>query len=101
MKDFWKKKLTAFDAELCRMVESLTGRPCEPKNGGGHYFIEIDYSLHNNPDYIAAIWDAVEGRTGDRMMKLEDKPERQCLVACILFHPGECKDAAFVPKVEK
>ena len=40
MKNYWQTKLTAFDAELCKMVESLTGKPCEPKNGGSHYFFD-------------------------------------------------------------
>ena len=35
-KQYWQIKLTAFDAELVKMVESLTGKPCEPKNGGNN-----------------------------------------------------------------
>ena len=100
MKDYWKHKLTAFDAELCKMVESLTQCACEPKNGGDHYFIEIDYRKHNDPQYILAIWDAVEGRTGKRLISIKDDPERQCLWARIRFYEEPCKDAAFVPKIE-
>ena len=99
--EYWKSKLTAFDAELCKMVESLTERPCEPKNGGNHYFIEIDYSKHNDPQYILAVWDAVEGRAGKRLISLKDDPERQCLWAHISFYSEPCKDAAFIPKIEK
>lgn len=102
MKDYWKTKLTAFDAELCKMVESLTERPCEPKNGGNHYFIEIDYSKHNDPDYISAIWEAVEGRVGGkRLISMKDDPDRQCVFARIKFYTEPCKDAAFIPKHEQ
>lgn len=98
--EYWKTKLNAFDAQLCKMVESLTESQCEPKNGGDHYFIEIDYSKHNDPQYILAIWDAVEGRAGKRLISLKDDPERQCLLACISFYSESCKDAAFIPKIE-
>ena len=53
-KQYWQIKLTAFDAELVKMVESLTGKPCEPKNGGNHFFFEADYEKHNDPQYILA-----------------------------------------------
>ena len=100
-KQYWQTKLTAFDAELCKMVESLTEKPCEPKNGGNHYFFEADYEKHNDPQYILAIWDAVEGRAGDRLKEIHDDPDRHCLWVRILFHDGPCKDAAFVPKIEQ
>ena len=54
MMEYWQTKLTAFDAELCKMVESLTEKPCEPKNGGTHYFFEANYEKHNQPEYILA-----------------------------------------------
>lgn len=98
--EYWKRKLTAFDAELCKMAESLTGKPCEPKNGGDHYFIEIDYGDHNDPDYIMAMWDAVEGRVGKRLKEIHDDPERHCLWVRINFYDGACPDAAFIPKIE-
>ena len=97
--DYWKTKLRAFDSELCKMVESLTEQPCEPKNGGNHYFIEIDYRKHNDPQYILAIWDAVEGRAGKRLISLKDDPERQCLLARIRFYDAPCEDSAFIPKI--
>lgn len=101
MKDYWKSKLTAFDAQLCKMVESLTQQTCEPKNGGDHYFIEIDYRNNTDPQFILAIWDAVEGRAGNRLVEIKDDPERHCLLARIKFYDGQCKDAAFIPKIEK
>lgn len=53
----WQDRLTPFDTELCIMVESLTGKPCEPKCGGkDEYFIVVDYSDHPQPDYIAAVY---------------------------------------------
>lgn len=99
--EFWQKKLTAFDAQLCKMVESLTEMECEPKNGGDHYFIECDYRKHNDPDFIAALMDAVEGRAGDRLMEIYDDPDRTALFVRIRFHSGPCKDAAFIPKIEQ
>ena len=82
----WKEKLTPFDAELCVMVESLTGKPCEAKNGGEHYFIEVDYSEHKgDADYINAIMNAVEGRLGERLITIEDQPERSAFIAKIKF----------------
>jgi len=100
-KEYWKTKLRPFDAQLCRMVESMTGRECEPKNGGDHYFIEADYSEHNDPQYILALWDAIVGRAGKRLIEIEDQPDRQMLYVRIKFETGECKDAAFIPKYEK
>ena len=100
MKNAWQQKLTPFDAELCKMVESLTEKPCEPKNGGSHYYFEVDYSKHNDPDYILAIWDAIEGRTGKRLISIKDDADRHVLLVRVKFHAGPCKDAAFVPKIE-
>ena len=99
--DFWKKKLTAFDAELFKMVESLTEKPCEPKNGGNHYFIEVDYEKHNDPQYILAIWDAIEGRTGERLISIKDDPDAHRLIVRIHFYSEPCKEAAFIPKIEQ
>lgn len=79
-------RLTPWDAELCMMVESLTQRPCKAKNGGNHYFIEVDYSLHNDPDYISAIYDAIAGRVGDRLIRITDDPDGQRLIVRIRFH---------------
>ena len=99
--DFWKSKLTAFDAQLCKMVESLTGLECEPKNGGDHYFIEPNYRDHNDPQFILALWDAIEGRAGERLMEMHDAPERKCVFARIRVYSEPCKDAAFIPKIEQ
>ena len=81
----WKEKLTPFDAELFVMVESLTGKPCEPHNCGSHYCIEADYQNHPDPQYILAIWDAISGRLGDRLITIWDAPNKQCLMARIRF----------------
>lgn len=92
-KDYWKQKLTPFDTELAIMVESVTGKPCELKNGGDNFFFEADYGNHaNEPDYILAIWDAIEGRTGKRLLEIKDDPERHALFVCVKFsdtqYPG-------------
>lgn len=98
--EYWKTKLNAFDAQLCNMVESLTGVECEPKNGGDHYFIEPSYKNQNDQQFIMALWDAIEGRAGERLMEIHDDPERECLWVRIRFYSEPCKDAAFIPKVE-
>ena len=101
MNDWWKTKLRPFDAELCKMVEQLTGKDCEPKNGGNHYFFEADYELHNDPQYILAIWDAICGRAGDRLISIKDDAERHALFVRVKFLDGDCPDAAFIPKHEQ
>ena len=87
--EFWKSKLTSFDSALFRMVESLTELPCEPKNGGNHYFLEVDYSKHKDPDYISAIYDAIAGRMGSRLIKIDDDPDRNCLMVYVNFAPQD------------
>lgn len=101
MKMDWHSKLTAFDAALIKMVESLTGKPCEPKNGGSHYYFEANYEKHNDPQYILAIWDAIEGRTGKRLISMKDAPERHSLIVRLKFYNDGCPDAAFIPKIEQ
>ena len=91
-KDYWRTKLTPFDTELAIMVESLTGKPCELKNGGDHYFFEADYENHNDPQYILAMWDAIEGRTGERLLEIKDDADRHALFVRVKFsekkYPG-------------
>ena len=81
----WREKLVPFDAETTRMVESLTEKECEIKNGGDYYFFEADYSLHSNPDYIYAIWTSIEGRLGKRLINIEDDPDRKKLIVKVKF----------------
>ena len=97
----WRERLNAFDAQLCNMVESLTGMECEPKNGGDHYFIECNYCNHNEPGYVLSLWDAIEGRVGNRLLEIRDEPERTSLIVKIKFYSKRCKDAAFIPKIEQ
>ena len=101
MKEYWNTKLTAFDAELCRMVESITKAECEPKNGGDHYFIECYYGNDPDPDRIMALWGAIEGRAGKRLLEIKDDPDRQSLLVYIKFYEERCPDAAFIPKCEQ
>lgn len=93
MKDYWKTKLTPYDAELFMMVESLTQRPCVPKNGGNHYFFEADYENHiGKPEVLLAIWDAIEGRTGRRLISMNDNADRHAFMVRVRFstekYPG-------------
>ena len=98
VKDYWKGKLTAFDAQFVRMCESLSGKDCEPKNGGEGYFVEVDYSRHNDDFYIAAIMDAINGRLGERLIRIKDDPDRECLIVFVKFADAGNSDAAFIPK---
>ena len=88
-KEYWQTKLTPYDAELALMVESLTEMPCELKNGGDHYFFEADYSKHNDAQWILAVWDAIEGRTGKRLIDIKDDPDRTCLFVHVKFSEQE------------
>lgn len=86
MENWWKSKLTPFDSELCVMVESLTGKPCEPRNGGDEqYFIVADYSDNPDPDFVSALMDAVAGRVGNRLDKIDDNPDEKYFVAYVFF----------------
>lgn len=68
-------RLTPYDSELFIMVESLTGKKCVPKRGDGGFFFEVDYSCNRDPEFILAIYDAVSGRLGDRLIKINDDPD--------------------------
>ena len=81
----WKEKLTPSDAGIQRMIETHIGMPCEPKNGGNHYYMEPCYKRHNDPQFILGLWDAIEGRVGNRLIRMDDDAERQCLVVRIRF----------------
>lgn len=92
-REFWERALTPFDAELFIMVESLTGKPCKPRYSGGNaYFFEADYENHNEPQYILAMWDAIEGRTGERLLEIKDDADRHALFVRVKFseqkYPG-------------
>jgi len=84
--EYWENKLTPWDMELAVMVESLTGKPCELCNGGDHFFFEADYENHaHEPEYLLALWDAIEGRTGKRLIGIDDDPERHAFIVTVLF----------------
>lgn len=90
MEHNWKQKLTPFDAELAMMVESLTGKSCELKDGGDNFFFDVDYEKHKDPQYILAIWDAIEGRAGERLLEIKDDPERHALFVRVKYSENEC-----------
>ena len=100
MQNYWKQKLTPFDISLCHMVQSMTQMPCEPKNGGNHFFFEADYTKYHDPDFIAALWDAIAGRAGSRLINIRDDSERQTLLARIKFDKDRNPENAFVPVLE-
>ena len=79
-------KLTPWDMELCRMVESLTGKPCEPMDGGSEqFFIVVDYSEIKDIDVVAAIVGSVEGRVGQRLVDKIDDPDQRRITIHIKF----------------
>ena len=79
-------RLTPYDGELQMMVRSLTGKPCEIHSGGDdEFFIVVDYSGHPDSDYISALMDAVAGRVGKRLVKMDDEPDAKRFVAHIKF----------------
>lgn len=85
-KEFLNAKLTPFDAELCRMVESLTGKPCEPQWWNlTQYRIIVDYSIRPEPDFVSAVIDAIAGRAGQRFVDVKDKPEESKCGIIIAF----------------
>jgi len=86
----WRERLTPFDSELFLMVESLTGCECVPKNDGDGYTFTADYEKHKKePNWILALWDAIEGRLGDRLLDLEDNPDVHCLFVRVKFSEQE------------
>ena len=73
-------RLTPFDAELCVMVESLTQKPCKPIRAAvNSYAIVVDYSVRPEPDFVAALIAAIEGRAGERFQSVEDFPDEKQL----------------------
>ena len=85
MEQDWRLKLTPYDTELAIMVESLTEKPCQLKRGNNSYFFEADYEKHPEPEYILAIWDAIEGRIGKRLLEIKDNAERHALFVSVAF----------------
>lgn len=91
--EYWKNKLTPYDAELFMMVESLTGKPCRAFSGeSSRYFIVVDYSKRPEPEFVSAVMDAIIGRIGDRFINIEDKADEMKFVVTIGFstknYPG-------------
>lgn len=86
----WKKRLTPFDAEMLMMVASLTQKECEPVFDDGGYRFNADYENHQTePNWITALWGAIEGRAGERLLDIENIPECHCLVVKIKFSEDE------------
>lgn len=81
----WREKITPFDENLFRMVQSLTGEKCVARNGGSYYFIVVDYSRHRDSDYVSAVLAAIQGRTGERFISMTDEPEAARVIVRIRF----------------
>lgn len=82
-KKVWRDRLTPYDVGLCKMVSHLTEKECKPKNGGTHYFIEVDYSDIPNPDYISGVLAAIRGRIGDRFISMTDDTDSKRVIVRI------------------
>lgn len=78
-------RLTPYDAELCMMVESLTQKPCAPEPEKDFYRIQVDYSTRPEPDFVAALIAAIEGRAGERFLSVEDFPDDKFLLIRIKY----------------
>ena len=55
------------------------------RNGGDGYCFEANYEAHQEPEYIAAMIEAIEGRTGQRLIELKDDPDRKRLIVHVSF----------------
>ena len=73
-----KDRLNSTDFALLALCENLTGRAIEPKAGIGfdNYFFEVDYVDNLDADWLAAVFAAIEGKAGERLMELYDDPDR-------------------------
>lgn len=95
-------KMTPWDSELFAMVENLTGKVCEPKNGPeGTYFIVVDYSNRPEPDFVSAVLDAVLGRLGDRAQDWKDYPSEKHFIVHVRFHAEQYPDLLRFAHVHK
>ena len=95
--EYWQRRLTPFDWELCKMVRSLTNRTCEPKNGDDRYFIVVDYSENPEPDFIAAVMDAIAGRLGKRFAYMTDNPDDKNFIVYVNFSDDEYPGMIYAP----
>lgn len=99
MQNEWKHKLTPYDSELALMVESLLGKPCELKNGGDAYFFTADYSNHaTDPDYLTAVLQAIEGRTGDRLIEVKDDVDQHLFIVRVKFSEAQYPGVVRLPR---
>lgn len=99
MENEWKHQLIPFDTELALMVESLLGTPCELKNGGGWYFFVAKYGEHaKDPDYLAAVCRAIEGRAGERLVEIKDDPDLQQFIVRVKFSESQYPSVVCLPK---
>lgn len=70
-------KLTPFDYECARMVESLTGHECTPEIEADTYILAIDFSDIESDKTVEAIFKAIEGRVGNRYVGRKDDTENR------------------------
>lgn len=98
----WIDRLTPFDYETIRMVESLTERECTLiKNSGEDlYNFEADYSQHDKQNYITAIKESIEGRLGERVKQIVDIPQEKKLLVEVYFSEEKLPEYYRYPKTE-
>ena len=78
-------KLSFFDERLLKMIENLTEQEVTPKAGDNHYFFEMDYKAHHNPEWIDAVMNAIRGMTGERCLEITDQPDAERLIVKIKY----------------
>lgn len=89
MQKIIEEKLNPQDRGLCLMVQSILQKEVTPKMGDDHYFFTADYSARNEPEFILALYDAICGKIGERLIKIEDDPDAQRLVVYVKFGEGK------------
>lgn len=94
--EFWREKLTSSDSALLLMVANLTESECQAKNGGDSYFFEASYAGHEDPAWVIMLWDAIVGRSGERLKEIRDDADKKCLFVRIAFAAKD-EDAGMYP----
>lgn len=97
MEQVLEKKMNGIDRALIRLVKSVTKSECYVKNGGDSYFFDADYSkMDKDPEILSALYEAIEGMVGKRLLELNDNPDKQCFFVRVKF--GDTN--AVIPEIQ-
>lgn len=103
----YEDKLSPFDWEVARMVESLTEEKTRPIPEEYNYLIIVNYFKHPEPLYIDAVIKAIEGRVGNRLLDVVDCADKGYIRVRIRYgertpkYYGEYKSEEARPEVGK